>query len=259
MSISTINTPTVNDRNAYRAAVRGDWDIIRVFYEREPLSTINSSGDTVLHVLAFNSQVEVTQKLLDQLTIPENGLAVQNLKGNTPLHEAIRVGSTGIVKALVHKDVNLVTLTNIVGETPLYWAAQYGKREILLFLLGINDSDSLLRRNNNSTILHAAVSGEFYGLAGEIISLYPALAFIRNDVGMSVLDLLAQIPTSFLSGSIFSYKNIGASPFIPLQLLAMFIYYLCIPSGRSTCQQQSSPSGIKALIRCEYPFQLSII
>ncbi|KAF8412556.1 hypothetical protein HHK36_000524 [Tetracentron sinense] len=229
MAGSTIQSTVVTCRGVYKAAVQGNWDTLRKFYTREPTSPINVYGDTVLHVLALYRHAKIVHELLE-LPLPIHGLATNNCRGNIALHEAARVGSVEIAKAMVRKEEGLVTTRNPLGETPLYWAAAYGQKEVLHFLAKKNGSENGLRRNDGCTVLHAAMMGEFYGLAQEIMGLYPDLAYSRNEIGATALHLLAQSPSSFRSGTIYTHKSLGSSGFIPLHMLAIIIY-LCIPSN----------------------------
>ncbi|XP_043725920.1 ankyrin repeat-containing protein At5g02620-like [Telopea speciosissima] len=153
--------------DAYRAAVHGNLEVLTKFYQREPTSSINICGDTIFHVPALNCHTNVTIELLNLSMSPINiggGLKTKNFNGNTALHEAVRVGALEIAKKMVEKEESLVHESNSMGETPLYWAAAFGQMGMLRFLAAktsSSDDDSELRRNDGSTILHAAVIGEF--------------------------------------------------------------------------------------------------
>ncbi|GMP84330.1 hypothetical protein CsSME_00037895 [Camellia sinensis var. sinensis] len=62
-----------------------------------------------------------------------------------------------------------------------------------------------------------------------ILETFPKLAHKNDGKGRTSLDLLATKPLSFNSGSPYSLVNLGRRPFIPLQLIAIFVYF-CIPS-----------------------------
>ncbi|KAL7169250.1 hypothetical protein ACSBR2_034318 [Camellia fascicularis] len=64
------------------------------------------------------------------------------------------------------------------------------------------------------------------GLAMSILETFPKLAHKYDGKGRTPLDLLATKPLSFNSGSPYSLVNLGSRPFIPLQLIAIFIYFL---------------------------------
>ncbi|KAL7185509.1 hypothetical protein ACSBR2_027453 [Camellia fascicularis] len=86
-----------------------------------------------------------------------------------------------------------------------------------------------LRTRDGCTVLHAAVKGEYYRLAVNILESYPKLADKRDEKGIKALDLLASKPLSFRSGSSYTLKNLGSMPFIPCQILGVLVYS-CIPS-----------------------------
>ncbi|XP_043725922.1 uncharacterized protein LOC122672525 [Telopea speciosissima] len=229
-SISDPNNPNCGD--AYGAAFQGEVDILMKFYKREPTSSSNIWGDTIFHVLALKSHTKAIMELLN-LSMPINGLKEKNSNGNTALHEAVRVGALEIAKKMVQKEESLVHDINHIGETPLYWAAAFGQTKMFQFLARKTRSDNIydtrgLRRNDGSTILHAAVIGEFYGLALEIMGYYPDLAFARDKDGITALHLLVHSPSSFRSGTDYSDINLLYTSFIPLALFKLMIYF-CIP------------------------------
>ncbi|KAI8005656.1 hypothetical protein LOK49_LG07G02186 [Camellia lanceoleosa] len=66
-------------------------------------------------------------------------------------------------------------------------------------------------------------------LVRNILESYPKLADKRDEKGIKALDLLASKPLSFRSGSSYTLKNLGSTPFIPYQILGVLVYS-CIPS-----------------------------
>ncbi|XP_042504794.1 ankyrin repeat and sterile alpha motif domain-containing protein 1B-like [Macadamia integrifolia] len=228
MAVSTSRSNKLKDE-VYKAAVdhagkNDNKEIILKFYEENPTSPIDDQGDTVLHVLALH-RTEVACELL-QLEM-HHGLLAKNCKGNTALHEASRVGALKLAKLMVRKENSIVDHSNLVGETPLYWAAAYGQTKMFQFLAEKSNHSNLmgLRRNDGLTILHAAVMGEFYDLAKEIVDRYPPfLAVACNEEKKTALHLLAQSPFLFRSGTLYSEMNVADSSFIPLALLKLMIY-----------------------------------
>ncbi|XP_042504681.1 uncharacterized protein LOC122081567 [Macadamia integrifolia] len=226
MAESTSGSTTLKYGDVYKAAVDGKEDIILNFHMQNPASPINDNGDTVLHVLALYSHTKIASKLLELQM--HHGLSAKNCKGNTALHEAARVGALEIAMLMVNKEQNIVNDTNFMGETPLYWAAAYGKIKMFHFLAKITNIEMGLRRNDGSTILHASVMGDFYGLALKIMGQYPYGAIAGCRDRNTALHLLGQLPISFRSGTFYSEKNVADSSFIPWALLKLIIYF-CIP------------------------------
>ncbi|XP_042511748.1 espin-like [Macadamia integrifolia] len=232
-SISDSNDPP-SCGDAYRAAVHGNLQILMKFNARELTSPINIWGGTIFHVLALNCHTKAVIELLNSLSSSSssmsmiNGLNTKNFNGNIPLHEGARVGALEIAKLMVRKEESLLHERNSMGETPLYWAAASGQKAMLRFLAMKNSSfnpPAGLRRNDGSSILHAAVMGEFYGLALEIMDRYPDLAIVGDKDGITVPHLLVRSPSSFKSGTFYSDINLLYSFFIPLALLELVIYF----------------------------------
>ncbi|OVA01269.1 Ankyrin repeat-containing domain [Macleaya cordata] len=60
----------------------------------------------------------------------------------------------------------------------------------------------------------------------EILELYPYLAWSRKEDGTTASHILALSPSSFKSGTIYSYQYVGASPFTSPEKIAIALYKL---------------------------------
>ncbi|XP_042501938.1 protein ACCELERATED CELL DEATH 6-like [Macadamia integrifolia] len=226
-------------RDAYRAAIKGDLATLMEFCSKHSNMAvpINASGDTVYHVLGRNFHAKVVSELL--LKFPYHDLmTMRNSEEETALHEAARVGCIEIADLIFQKQDDLITVRNKLGATPIFEAAAFGQEKMLRFFFNkrsySGNYDDLRRNSDGSTILHAAVLGEFYGLALLIMETYPDLCLAPNETGITALHLLAQSPSSFRSGTIYSWLNLGSSTFISLEILAVTIYS-CVPIDVSEC------------------------
>ncbi|XP_042510985.1 protein ACCELERATED CELL DEATH 6-like isoform X1 [Macadamia integrifolia] len=230
MSASTSSVNHFSYGDVYRAAENGEnLSILLKFYtERQQTSPINSRGDTVLHTLILNHHIKAANELLNLQVF--HGLTAKNCKGNTVLHEAAKVGALEIAMLLIQKEESLICEPNLMGETPLYLAAANGHTNMFWYLARNNSQGHTgLKRNDGCTVLHAAVMGEFYGLALQIIYCYSDLALACNNKRITTLLLLCESSSSFKSQTFYSQNNIIKAPFIPLAFLALVIYF-CIPS-----------------------------
>ncbi|CAL5420673.1 unnamed protein product [Camellia sinensis] len=152
--------------------------------------------------------------LLGDGILTNEDLAKGNKKGNTALHKAAKFGQKEIVEVLLEYERDLVM------------------KEVFDLLIKdgrIHSNHYVMARSDGSTMLHAAIMGEYFSLAMSILETFPKLAHKYDSKGRAPLDLLATKPLSFNSGSSYSLVNLGSRPFIPLQLIAIFIYF-CIPS-----------------------------
>ncbi|ESR34153.1 hypothetical protein CICLE_v10004568mg [Citrus x clementina] len=143
---------------------------------------------------------------------PSDVLKLQNRKGNTALHLAAALGNEVMCHCMASKDPKLVAVRNHEGETPLFLAALEGQKDAFLCLHLLdteskgdkNKNDSraaTFRKNNGDTILHAAIFGEHFSLAFQIICYYPDLVYSVNENGLTPLHILASKPHVFKSGS----------------------------------------------------------
>ncbi|CAL5435175.1 unnamed protein product [Camellia sinensis] len=139
---------------------------------------IDERGNKMLHFMAMSNNTLALKKLLDVGLLTANELNPRNEKGDTPLHEAAKLGHMNFVEMLVEKNPGSVFERNKFGETPLYSAVAYEKVEVFNFLKWKvyncrNRSNSnnttnttamaAMTKNDGSTVLHTAVNEEYYG------------------------------------------------------------------------------------------------
>lgn len=95
-------------------------------------------------------------------------LKMPNTRGDTPLHLAAAVGWESLCTLIASVDPNLIEIRNANGETPLFIAAHHGKLDTFVSLHGIykkakdKADGSLCRRKDGNTVLHSAISGEYF-------------------------------------------------------------------------------------------------
>ncbi|XP_070675486.1 uncharacterized protein [Malus domestica] len=197
-------------RYLFQIAMRSKWKaVVRIYRLNEEAhgAKITKSGDTALHVAVSDGQEEHVKELVNQITGKE--LEIQNERGNTPLHIAAWMGNETMCSFLANAHPSLVTTFNVDNETPLFLAAVYGKKDAFLCMHRIYTPTlddrrkryNYCRRNNGDTILHCAISGDYFDLAFQIIHLYEDLVNSVNAQGFSPLHLLATKPSAFKSGS----------------------------------------------------------
>ncbi|XP_057487079.1 uncharacterized protein LOC130773145 isoform X2 [Actinidia eriantha] len=226
---------TINRSAAFRAALNWNADSLSVisdFLRHQPqgLTQLDVQGNTILHFLALDGNANALRQLFEGGLLTNQDLRTGNSRGDTVLHEAARFGKRDVAEMILDKEKDLLSARNNLGETPLYTAAASGTEEVFdLLQANIGREEVILRRDDGCTVLHAAVTGEHYSLALEIMDIFSNLALAHDKNGNSALHVLAKQPLSFKSGSSYSLTNIGCRPFIPLQFLRCLVY-LCIPS-----------------------------
>ncbi|XP_054804857.1 uncharacterized protein LOC129307926 [Prosopis cineraria] len=173
--------------------------------------------------MAINDDREgVVQELVKLIRQSRNGEALksENNRGETPLHRAAARGSVRMCECIVDAGnelgLDLLSITNKLGETPIFTAALHNRKPAFIFLYeaathryGQNSERPyiLLRRTGDTgdTVLHSAIRREHFDLAFHIIRLYPYLMAKFNVNGMTPLHVLASKPSVFRSGCSLSW------------------------------------------------------
>ncbi|CAI9117739.1 OLC1v1019204C1 [Oldenlandia corymbosa var. corymbosa] len=228
----------------FERTMRNDWEEVLLVYKQHPKDAATAklikSEETALHIAVSSyradqptakqheEHVENLVKTIREAQLQDEILKLRSKKGNTPLHLAAALGSVRLCKCIVGEDKSLISIRNKKGETPLFMAAHHGKMEAFMYLQefynATHDTDdherkesveSLCRRKDGDTILHSAISGEYFELAHKIIEYFPDLVKYLNQDGFSPLHFLARKPNVFESSSNF-------------RLLDRFIYHCMI-------------------------------
>ncbi|KAM1808472.1 hypothetical protein ACFX11_031353 [Malus domestica] len=195
----------------FRIAMQSKWEeVVRTYTLNQNAhgAKITKSGDTALHIAVSDGQEKSVEELVKLITVKE--LEIKNERGNTPLHVAAWMGNETMCSSIANDHPSLVGAQNVDNETPLFLAAVYGKKDAFLLMHHIytptfgDDPQkryNYCRRNDGDTILHCAISGDYFDLAFQIIHLYEGLVNSVNAQGFSPLHLLATKASAFKSGS----------------------------------------------------------
>ncbi|XP_058084578.1 uncharacterized protein LOC131232365 [Magnolia sinica] len=205
-------------KKVFRLAMESKWKEVLYMYKTYTQiqgEKITSSEDTLLHIAVTDDKTYIVRALVN--AVSENKiLEMRNDMGNTPLHLAAATGKVEMCKCLIEKHWQLIEIRNKEGETPLFVAALHGKNEAFLYLLfqcPTGKQSEYWRRSDGNSILHVAISGEYFGLAFEMMkkctkispekstNVSVDLANIRNERGQTPLHVLASNPSAFESGS----------------------------------------------------------
>lgn len=144
----------------------------RVPDDKGSMHVVNIHEDSVLHVALFSMQVDLVDKLLDKLPKDLTLMMNANATGNTILHEAATCDKfQSVAKRMLKLKPQLLTAMNKNKETPLFRAARYG--QIKMFKLfddklkrtwGDEKAKECHKKGDGSTILHAAIDAEHFGM-----------------------------------------------------------------------------------------------
>ncbi|PON92519.1 Transmembrane protein [Trema orientale] len=189
----------------FEAVMKNNWSAVISIYSRSSnarAAKLTKLGDTALHIAVSNGKTDIASKMVDVI---EDSMLTKsaNVKGNTPLHLAAMYGNLEVCNKLASKNKDLITHRNRHGETPIFLAALHGKQSVFSYLhnSGFDIKEEYLRRNNGDTILHVAISGEYFGMAMVIIEKYQNLVDSVNVDGLSPLHILANKPNAFKSST----------------------------------------------------------
>ncbi|XP_010666482.2 uncharacterized protein LOC104883632 [Beta vulgaris subsp. vulgaris] len=195
-------------------------DVKKLCKETElgPLFVCNIQNNTVLHLACYFKNFELANDLLDSM--PESSLDLllvkRNAWGSTVLHDAsTSKHELGVVflKKLFHRVPTLLAQRTNMGETALFQAIRYGKRNVYKLLIEEvrklcniytgHDYLHYLRREDHTNVLHLAILTRRFDMALDIADKYPDLCDQPTYLKTTALQMLAGSPTAFRSGVTF--------------------------------------------------------
>jgi len=167
-NISHAGTPLV-----VHAAKYGNLDAIRFLLDKglDTVSSVNSDGDTALHLAAGGGNEDIVAELLDKH-------AEVNSRGaekRTPLHVAADNGRTGVMTLLLDREAD-INAQDDEERTALFLAAYRGKTEAAELLLR-RKADVGIPGPRGQTPLHVAVD-----------SLSMTILLLENGASMATAD-----------------------------------------------------------------------
>ncbi|KAK7348191.1 hypothetical protein VNO80_22741 [Phaseolus coccineus] len=208
-------TEMVEIESLFNYAMKGQWREVLEVYKNNPgalEAKVTKAEDSVLHIAVYVGQTNFLTTLLENINenVSLSILSIPNSKGNTPLHLAAELGNVDICNTIAKRDPKLIFSQNFEGETPLYLAAINGSKDAFFclhaHLQNKHDYSSCIKTNGD-TILHHTISNEYFGLAVQIIRLYPNLADAVNQDGFSPLHILAMKPNCFQSSTRMEFMD----------------------------------------------------
>ncbi|KAL5842427.1 hypothetical protein ACOSQ3_013030 [Xanthoceras sorbifolium] len=205
-------------KKLYEAILNKDWEAMKKDLsdniDMTLLCPVSVDGNNIVHLAVHSGSKEPLNQILSNTDLIESFTGAGNAQGNTVLHEAAVSGNLEAVMLLVElkEELLLHEKSNDIGETPLFRAAAFGNTKIVKFLAKqkgrrINCDDGIIvqlrdihrKRNDGASILHAAVQGNNFGTALELLKMDEELAEFKDKNGTSLL-LLAKIPSALKAG-----------------------------------------------------------
>uniref|UniRef100_A0A6N2KMC8 Uncharacterized protein n=1 Tax=Salix viminalis TaxID=40686 RepID=A0A6N2KMC8_SALVM len=205
-----------SDTALHIAVIDGEYDIaeqllnLMSFEEaRSALLVKNELGNTPLHLAAFVGNAKLCGCIASRVykinTVRKNQNSEKDQNTSNEIEpERDLVEDKNSSENKEEREYILLVECNEENEAPLFVAVAQGKTDAFLCLHSYALPKQLISyyRGNKGgdTILHVAVSGEYFDLAFQIIHLYPDLVNMVNEKGMSPLHCLARRSTAFRSG-----------------------------------------------------------
>ncbi|KAI8563474.1 hypothetical protein RHMOL_Rhmol03G0113300 [Rhododendron molle] len=163
----------------HKAVVKGDWDEATEIIQQDPAAVrtpITSLSETALHVaIQTGGRTHFVRMILEKM-MPHDVVDLVDSEGWTALHWAAICGTIEEAEMLVNKSsTTLANVLDIEGRTPLHRAAQYGRREMVLYLHRITGEDILLAEETGARYLRDLALGEHYDIALTLLEQKPEL------------------------------------------------------------------------------------
>lgn len=197
-------------QDLFRAAHRGDWAATITILQCDPslrIATLNVELENVLHVaVGTGMTTNYVQKLICEMQ--EGELKNVDVYGQTPLMVATIIGNISAAKMLVQKNPYLLYVSDIDGLLPVHRAAQYGQKDMLLYLLKVTSSDNPCpyAYESGAKLLAKIIEAEFYDVATSLIRSFPQLIDESYTASHNItppLTMLATNPCAFICMGLF--------------------------------------------------------
>ncbi|KVH43966.1 Ankyrin repeat-containing protein [Cynara cardunculus var. scolymus] len=183
----------------YEASIRGDWKAAKAILDEDKelvRSSITENHETALHVAASAKRTKRVEEFVENLVdmMKDEDLELQNSSYNTALCLAAAAGNVKMVKIMVKKNKNLLTIPGSQKMMPLYMAALFGDHDMVKYLY---DNSKLYgdgwTPQNRGWLLLKCVESDLFDIALRILNDCPELASYG-----SVLGVLARKPDAFI-------------------------------------------------------------
>ncbi|KAI3875605.1 hypothetical protein MKX03_001556 [Papaver bracteatum] len=262
-------------KKLYNYVLEGDFgNALTDFFERDSESItvgITTSSETALHVAVGAGKSEFVKSLLDRLQPKELELQESN-NGDTALHTAAINGDMTSAVAMVTKNPDLTQVRNKRGWIPLVAAvfcSSSRHKEMMEYLLCVTRHDyrsPFVGRTGGELICTLTRAGHFETVIS-LIKQHPNLATVKNHKGTCVLEILAQMPHAFPSGSRLTWwqryiyanttlglstEQLGHRPQHPILNFVSFViraYISRVPAIKKVYDQKLMHKEVQALLK----------
>ncbi|XP_059634711.1 uncharacterized protein LOC132277028 isoform X2 [Cornus florida] len=206
----------------YKAAIRGDWESARRFFDLNPdgvMEKITRTSETALHLaVGKRKTIHFVEKLME--LVSTEALVVANQFNETALHFAAKFGNTEAAKLLVTKNAHLPHIWSNTELLPLHLATLFGHKETVVYLLTVTKDDvdpCPFADEPGIKLLNIVVDSGFYDVALDLLRRYPKLATTVSRGGNTPLSIIAGKPSAFPSGSCLNFWQRLVYSCVPLR------------------------------------------
>ncbi|XP_076889133.1 uncharacterized protein LOC143539813 [Bidens hawaiensis] len=204
----------ISDLPIYKAALHDDWDSVSELFKQDPdrmTKRITYWWETPLHIaVGTDRSHRFVEKLVERVVAvgAKDKLFEKNWYGNSPLQYAAKAGNTTAAKILVEQSPEQILVPNKDGETALRMAVWHGNKETLEYLLMVTrdllpgeEGVSPYTGVAGGDLITLTIMAGFYDVALDIIGMHPNIVLEKDGNGQTALQILAQKPQVFMSGS----------------------------------------------------------
>ncbi|CAG7861833.1 unnamed protein product [Brassica rapa] len=180
----------------YQAALKGKWKDAEVIIGKNNhmvRAAVTRNQETTLHIAAATKHKTFVKHLLTKMS--KSDLALKNKDDNTAICFAAASGTKKIAEMMVDKNEDLPMIRGNGKVTPLYMAALFGHREMVLYLYDKTDFGSL-GASELVDLFHAIIGADIYDVALKMFEWKQSLATSQNSSREIALHLMARKPTA---------------------------------------------------------------
>ncbi|KAK1587544.1 hypothetical protein Q3G72_014045 [Acer saccharum] len=198
------DTNYIQNLKLYKAVDNGNLEATKEFLERNPsalTASLSTDEDTALHIAVLAGHVMIVEELVKR--IQREDLDKKNKNNATALNFAATGGVVKIAEYLVKKNSDLVKIRNKHDYIPVVVASLYGHRDMVRYLYSVTPPEELSpeRSKNGAMLFTACIIDDLYDIALDLLQSHKELAYAYDNDGDTAIDVLAQKPSAFPSGT----------------------------------------------------------
>ncbi|KAH7861435.1 hypothetical protein Vadar_026143 [Vaccinium darrowii] len=146
---------------------------------------VNNMGESPLYAAARDGMLKIVSRLLMEAP----SLAHGGYDGQTALHAAVIERHYDVMEVLVRAKPQLITETDHLGRTPLYYAASLGDPRTVQRLLQLDTATVYTPDKEGRSPLHVAASKGHTNVLNVIIHHCPDSGGLLNLIGRNILHV----------------------------------------------------------------------